>query len=284
MSFDLHLELSGLCLLVRRSTELLVLLPRTHDGPHKHWPVLGSPEGYQPDWSAGPGHREKGYVYHHLGGMPITFATEPDDPSLNTNFGSVGVVDLGCGLGVQPQEAHVQITLPHGEPYRQGNHLEGVCWTRPWVSKNPVMRISTLITWKIPELKNMIAPGVSGLRIRVSSPDEQPYDVILRPDDKNVVKMFLFNTLADELPWSGAEITEKLTPGQEARHFHHYLSLLRAGHTCSAPRYFGKGNSSSTCEPDPLSPDKRTDDEAALPFRSDKFGRRYSCVLATTEG
>ncbi len=274
MSFDLHLEMAGMCLLVRKTNELLVLLPPTGapGSDHHHVPVLGSEAVYQPNRDTTRGRVVGNHVYHDLGDGDIDLDTQPKQASLKPDLSRFDPANLtDCAKGkVLPEKAFFRMHLKHGEPCTTCIAPKGARW-RPRPEAPPV-HMGTMVNWLIPGLENMVKDeqGIErpGLRVRVTPPPgEQPYDVVFRPDAKGKLALFLYHTLSDELPGSPKPMNTIPPVDTPAPHFCHYFSVIDADPDCMKPTFF----------------DADVETTLAPPLAFDFFGRRYSCIITVTD-
>lgn len=257
MAFDLYITISGLCLLARRSEELVVFLPRTH-GNCKHFAVLGSHARYQPDR---PAEAVNGFVEHHLGeqSLLLDFDTEH---ALDTHLGGYDIAELPKAYGpLKPEERYLQLILSDGSACPEGicRQEKGARWRYQEKNQN----LATEVHWRVRDVTSE-AEGKEGINVRVISPMNEAHEITFRPVNRQL-RIYLFHTVADELPSNNPPAPKLLPVGEPAPHFSHYYSLL----------------TQPECEPPILLPEE--DEETTSPrkmFLHGHVGRRYSCVVA----
>lgn len=262
MAFDLFITISGLCLLVRKEEELLVLLPATSDDPkHKHHAVLGSHARYQPEEATAA----SVFVEHHLARQTISFDDFDTDHAFRADLEKLGIAkipkkDVGT---LTPAKSYLQFMLADGGPCPENlcAHEKG----GRWLYKNVEQTLATALHWRIRDV-NSDVDGREGLAIKVLSTMGERYTVKMRPVNRQI-RMYLFHTPADELPSQNPPVPQHLPSGTPAPHFCHYFELFSSGE-CDAP----------TLEPDVVSTSKGN---VAKRYQHDHIGRRYSCLLAT---
>lgn len=261
MAFDLYITFSGLCLLARRKEEMLVLLPRT-DGCHKHWAVLGSDVRYQPDRT---GEAVNGFVEHRLAEQQILLDLDTEH-ALDNHLHGFDIAEIPRTAGLlRPDLSYLQFVLVDGAPCPLGlcNQEKGAKWEYRGKRQN----LATELHWRIRDVTSD-ADGAEGLSVRVATTDSRKYDVVLRPVNRQI-RMYLFHTIADELPSNNPPAPNLLEPDSEAPHFCHYYDLFMGGAECDPPRF----------APERVKSNRREKGEAL--FRHAHIGRRYSCVAAT---
>lgn len=284
MTFAIHLEIAGLCLLVRRPQELLVLLPKTHDaddGIHRHLPVIGSDKVYQPDRTETQGWESGDYVHHPLDAQEIHFATDPELPRLSTDLTAFDICDIStCAAGhIDASKANARIHLPHGSPWIKHS---GAFWKPHSNTTAKGVLMATRLTWRVAGLRNT-AGSKLGLSVRITPNGGTAYDAIFRPTETDrTVRMHLYHTLKDELPGPPEPTAEEFLENQPAPHFSHYFDVLGSGHSCKPPLFSHVGTQN-------LLTGSGLSLGGGVKFLSESVvrssaasGRRYSCVMATT--
>ncbi|HEY0019451.1 MAG TPA: hypothetical protein VGC13_24330 [Longimicrobium sp.] len=269
MAFDLYITFSGLCMLVRRPDELLVLLPHTHDGDHKHVAVFGSHRRYQPEAAGGTP-----FVEHELGRGVVSLDDLDADSKLRTNLQGFEIADItGCVSPVQnPGAIFAQIVVNQGAPCPREvcEQHHGAYWNfRDPENHGSVkrQRLATALHWRIRDVREEV-DGREGLMVRVTPSSGQPYDVTLRPSGGQL-RMYVFHTLPDEKPSSGPPHPRPIKNGEKAPHFEHYFELF-------------DGKPSEECLPEFAGDtEEARDGEKFMQFNF--VGRRYSCVMATID-
>ncbi|HEX8696748.1 MAG TPA: hypothetical protein VF746_30295 [Longimicrobium sp.] len=276
MPFNLHIEIAGICLFVRRSRDgkLHVLLPPVA-GMEPHVKVIGWPAKYNPKAPTGKTHQE---LSLEAGTLDLSQLVEGGDSLVVDLPGVVDISDI-VNMPADQTKALAHVVIGHGTlcPSPPCQHRKGARWR---INSRPPTHMATSIQWRITGVTNEVEDdnGVRrpGLKIKTSNGGTL---ATLRPDSDGQIRIYVYNAPHDELPSQPEPTNPVLNPGDEAHHFRGYYALFgdKAG---PLPQFEDEGRDAS----DPNSSFRAANSlPPAFTAPSLSSGRRFTCMLAVNE-